>query len=186
MSLQRFKIDGYATLEINHAIFNRVGNIISQTPLGEEFTKDAPCENGMWVVADRSRGFMGAYTEDGIDFPMGIVYTAEKEYDVFHYGLKHFGRKVAGDYPRVGIMGVGDVFTSNCFQYDTDEFADEETLIAALKAVDETPIYVCSVKNSCVPKVTKGNPLSGCYGKVVKLYTIPNGEPGIKYTIVNV
>lgn len=184
MALKRFAIDGYATLEINHAIFNRVGNIISQTPLGEEFTKDAPCENGMWVCADRSKGVVGPIEVE--NEPVGIVYTAEKEYDSFHYGLKHFGRKVAGDYPRVGIMGVGDVFTSNCFQYDTDDFADEEALNTALKACAETAVYIVPVVGSAVPKLTKTAPTAGCFGKVVKLYTIPNGDPGIKYTIVNV
>lgn len=184
MALQRFVCDGYGVLEINHAIFNRVGNIISQTPLGEEYTKDAPCENGMWVCADRSKGVIASIEVEGE--PVGIVYTAEKEYDNFHYGLKRFGRKVAGDYPRVGIMGVGDVFTSNCFQYDTDEYTDEETLNAALKAAAETAVYVVPVVGSSVPKLTATKPASGCFGKVVKLYTVPNGEPGVKYTIVNV
>lgn len=184
MAMTMFKKDGYGVLEINHAIFRRDGNIISQIPLSEEYTVETPCENGMWVCADRSKGVIGSI-EDANE-PIGIVYTTEKEYDNFHYGLKRFGRKIAGDYPRVGIVGVGDVFTTNCLQYDTDDFADEEALNAALKAAAETPVYVVPVVGSSVPKLTATKPASGCFGKVVKLYTIPNGEPGVKYTIVNV
>ena len=39
MALKRFPLEQYASLELNHTIFNRVGNLISQTPLGDEFTK---------------------------------------------------------------------------------------------------------------------------------------------------
>lgn len=184
MSLVRFHCDKFATLEINHAIFNRDGNIISQIPLGEEFTAEAPCENGMWVSADKSNATVNSIAAEGEK--VGIVYTVEKEYDSYHYGLKHFGRKIAGDYPRVGIMGVGDVFTSNCFQYDDGEFSTAEDLNTALKAVAEAPVYVVPVVGSPIPQLTKTAPAAGCFGKVVKLYTIPNGEPGIKYAIVNV
>lgn len=182
MALTMFKEGGYGVLEINHAEFRYDGSIISQTPLGEEFTKDAPCENGMWLCADRSKGYVGSV--EALDEPMGIVFTAEKEYDSFHYGLKNFGRKIAGDYPRVGIFNVGDVFTTNCLQYDTDEFTDMEALKEALKAAAETPVYVAPVVGSGVPKLTATKPEASVYGKVVKLYTIPNGEPGVKYTIV--
>jgi len=186
----------YATLELNQVAFPKTGMVVSQTPLGPEFTIDAPCENGMWVVADKAAKAIkspAAVT----DTPIGIVYTTEKEYDIFHYGLQTFGRKIAGDYPRVGILGLGDTVTTNCLQYDDEsEFAavtttgsektSEEVLFAALEAIDTTPLYVVPVAGSAVPKITKTKPNAGIYAKVVKFYTVPNGEKGVKYQIVRV
>ena len=113
MAMNRFPLEQYATLELNQVAFPKTGMVVSQVPLGTAFTKDAPCENGMWVVADKAAGAINAPAA-ATDKPIGIVYTAEKEYDSAHYGLKTFGRKIAGDYPRVGILSVGDTVTTNC------------------------------------------------------------------------
>lgn len=195
MALKRFPLEQFATLELNQVAFPKTGMVVSQTPLGAEFTKDAPCENGMWVLADKSKGTIGSAAAV-TDTPIGVVYTAEKEYDNAHYGLKTFGRKVAGDYPRVGILGLGDTMTTNCLQYDDTEFAavtttgsektSDEVLFDALKAWQTTPIYVALVAGSPVPKLTANKPASGIYGKVTKFYTVPNGEPGVKYEIVHI
>ena len=191
MALKRFPLEAYASLELNQVAFPKHGLVVSQTPLGEEFTAAAPCENGMWVLADKARGFIGS-AEDPADAPIGIVYTTEKEYDIFHVGLKTFGRKIKGDYPRVGIMQPGDTVTTNCLQYDDKEFPDEEDaaeasgLYAALEKIDETPVYVVLVANSPVPKLTLTKPASGIYAKVTKFYTVPNGEKGVKYQIIRV
>ena len=184
----------YATLELNQVAFPKTGMVVSQTPLGEEFTLAAPCENGMWVVADKAAGVI-ASPAAATDKPIGIVYTTEKEYDIFHYGLQTFGRKIAGDYPRVGILGVGDTVTTNCLQYDDTEFkavtsgdnqkTAEEALFDALKAIETTPLYVKAVAGSAVPQITATKPNSGIYAKVVKFYTVPNGEPGVKYQIIS-
>ena len=184
----------YATLELNQVAFPKTGMVVSQTPLDDSFTLAAPCENGMWVVADKAAGTIKAPAA-ATDKPIGIVYTTEKEYDIFHYGLQTFGRKIAGDYPRVGILGVGDTVTTNCLQYDDTEFkavtsgdnqkTAEEALFDALKAIGTTPLYVVPVAGSAVPKITATKPNSGIYAKVVKFYTVPNGEPGVKYQIIS-
>lgn len=187
MSLTRFPVEQYASLELNQVAFPQTGMVVSQVPLGSAFTADAPCENGMWVVADKAAKTIDAPTAV-TSKPMGIVYTTEKEYDIFHYGLKTFGRKIAGDYPRVGILGIGDTVTTNCFQYDTDHFADE----AAIDTYFATPTNVAYVVipasgTKCVPQLVKALPggYNGIYGKVVKYYTVPNGEKGIKYQIIS-
>jgi hypothetical protein len=188
----------YATLELNQVAFPKTGMVVSQTPLGEEFTIDAPCENGMWVVADKAAGTINSPTA-ATDKPIGIVYTTEKEYDDNHYGLQTFGRKIAGDYPRVGIFGIGDTVTTNCLQYDDSEFAatsgddaktSDEALFEALEAIDTTPLYVipgvaATDTSKAVPVITKNQPMSGIYAKVVKFYTVPNGEKGVKYQIIS-
>ena len=181
----------YASLELNQVAFPKTGMVVSQTPLGTAFTKAAPCENGMWVVADKAAGSIKAPTA-ATSKPIGIVYTAEKEYDDYHYGLKNFGRKVAGDYPRVGILGVGDTVTTNCLQYDEANsgdhaFANFAALETALAAIGTTPLYVgiAASGNKAVPQILKSAPESGIYGKIVKYYTVPNGEKGIKYQIIS-
>ena len=197
MALKRFPLEEYATLELNQVAFPKTGMVVSQTPLGVKFTTDSSvtgaygvCENGMWVVADKAAGVIDAPAA-ATDKPIGIVYTTEKEYDIFHYGLKKFGRKVAGDYPRVGIFGLGDTVTTNCLQYDDTEFkaagdkTSADALYTALEAIDTTPLYVVAVAGSPVPKITASKPASGTYAKVVKYYTVPNGEKGVKYQIVS-
>jgi len=190
MALTRFPLEQYATLELNQVAFSKTGMVVSQTPLGAKFVEGAGkygvCENGMWVVADKSKGYLDAPVA-ATDTPIGIVYTAEKEYDMYHYGLKTFGRKVAGDYPRVGILSLGDTVTTNCLQYDNSEtgFTTAKALEDTLNAFATTPVYVVAVAGSPVPKLTKTKPDSGTYGKVTKYYTVPNGEKGVKYEIVS-
>ena len=183
--MTRFPCEKYASLELNQVAFPKTGMVVSQVPLGTAFTAEAPCENGMWVVADKAVGAINAPTAT-INKPIGIVYTAEKEYgDIRTYGLKAFGRKIAGDYPRVGILGLGDTVTTNCLQYDESTYATFAALETALNAIAATPMYVVPVTGSAVPQLTTAKPGSGIYGKVVKYYTMPNGEKGIKYQIVS-
>ena len=176
----------YASLELNQVAFPKTGMVVSQTPLGTAFTKANPCENGMWVVADKAAGAINPPAAP-TDSLIGIVYTTENEYDREHYGLQRFGRKIAGDYPRVGILGLGDTVTTNCLQYDEGEFTSEAKLWEALEKIDTTPLYVKAVAGSPVPQLTATNPNgSGTYAKVVKYYTVPNGGKGVKYQIVHV
>ena len=184
----------YASLELNQVAFPKTGMVVSQTPLGAVFTRQTPCENGMWVVGDKAAGAINPPTA-ATSAPIGIVYTTEKEYDDYHMGLQRFGRKVAGDYPRVGLLGVGDTVTTNCLQYNTTNFADDAALDTALKAIDTTPLYVAihavgqgetaSAANA-VPEIVKAIPQSGIYAKIVKYYTIPNGGKGVKYQIIRI
>lgn len=197
MSMNRFPHEQYATLELNQVAFPKTGMVVSQTPLGAKFTTDSSvtgaygvCENGMWVVADKAAGVIDAPAAV-TDKPIGIVYTTEKEYDIFHYGLKTFGRKVAGDYPRVGILGIGDTVTTNCLQYNTDNFANDTALDTYLKGdltAASTAAYVIVKAGSPIPEIVKSLPqnYAGAYGRIVKYYTVPNGEKGVKYQMVRV
>ena len=186
----------YASLELNQVAFPKTGMVVSQTPLGEAFTADAPCENGMWVVGDKAAGAINPPAA-ATDAPIGIVYTTEKEYDREHYGLQRFGRKIAGDYPRVGLLGIGDTVTTNCLQYNKSNFATEKALLDALKADLTKPanaLFVVPGNNSdladdsakAVPEIVKSAPGSGAYARIVKFYTIPNGGIGVKYQMVRV
>ena len=190
----------YATLELNQVAFPKTGMVVSQTPLADSFTMEAPCENGMWVVADKAAGVIAAPAAV-TDKPIGIVYTAEKEYDDYHYGLQRFGRKIAGDYPRVGLLGVGDTVTTNCLQYDDSVFeavttsgsektSDEvldEYLSGDLTGDNKAYVVIPATGTKCVPQIVKALPngYTGIYGRIVKYYTVPNGEKGVKYQIIS-
>jgi len=185
----------YATLELNQVAFPKTGMVVSQTPLSEDFTIDAPCENGMWVVGDKAAGVIAAPAA-ATDKPIGIVYTAEKEYDDYHYGLARFGRKIAGDYPRVGLLGIGDTVTTNCLQYDAGQgadFADFDALntylSGDLSSANKAYVIIPSGQNDvkCIPQIVKSLPsgYAGIYGRIVKYYTVPNGEVGVKYQIIS-
>ena len=189
MGMNKFPREQYATLQLNQVAFPKTGMVVSQTPLGAAFTAQNPCENGMWVVADKAAGVIKAPAA-ATDKPIGIVYTAEKEYDMYHYGLKTFGRKIEGDYPRVGILGVGDTVTTNCLQYNTDNFANDTALDTYLKGdltAASTAAYVIVKAGSAIPEIVKSLPqnYAGIYGRVVKYYTVPNGEKGVKYQIIS-
>ena len=192
----------YASLELNQVAFPSTGMVVSQMPLGAAFTIDNPCENGMCVVADQAVGTINAPSAV-TDKPIGIVYTAEKEYDSNHYGLQYFGRKIAGDYPRVGILGLSDTVTTNCLQYDDEndfpavttvgsEKTSDEVLDEYLSSLDDTHkayvvIPATTTLSKAIPQIVKTLPnnYAGIYGRIVKYYTVPNGEKGVKYQIIS-
>lgn len=183
-TINRFSVSKYASLEVNSAGFRKTGEGVYQTPLATTFTAASPCENGMWVNANKAAGEIDVVSSSTLVF--GIVYSGEKEYDAPNaVGLKNFCMK-AGDYPRVGIMHVGDTFTSNCFCYDTAEFVNEAAVKTALAAIGTTPLYLVPLATSGAPKLTATAPASGAgfYAQVVKYYTVPNGELGIKYVVI--
>lgn len=132
--MAKFPVKKYAALEMNRACYLAQGNVVSQTPLAAEFTEESPCENGMWVCANKANGEIRTLKEEGE--MVGIVYTTEKEWGRYEYGLD-LHHDVAGDYPRVGIIDPGDTFTSNCF--DMGDFTDVEAVEAAMKKLEETP-----------------------------------------------
>ena len=193
----------YASLELNQVAFPKTGMVVSQTPLGDDFTRANPCENGMWVVADKAAGAINP-PQAATDSPLGIVYTTEKEYDYMHMGLQRFGRKVKGDYPRVGIWGLGDTVTTNCLQFDDSDFAVgeddngnptydalwealEKDLTVAANALYVIPGVAAAGAQKAVPQLVKAakKPSTGTYARVTKFYTVPNGGKGVKYQIVH-
>ena len=178
--MARFMIDKYGVLEMNRAEYLKTGMIVSQSPLSKEFTEAAPCENGMWVDANKANGEVKLISADTQIY--GIVYTTEKDFTGWRPALKHFCQ-VAGEYPRVGILNVGDTFTTNTFSY---EFGEENQWEELKAAFEEGPLYVIPTVGEGAPTVTAEKPAAGPYAQVVKLYTVPAGTPGIKYVMQRV
>lgn len=181
--MARFMIDKYGVLEMQRAEYLKTGMIVSQSPLSKEFTEAAPCENGMWVDANKANGEVKLISADTQIF--GIIYTAEKDFTGWRPALKHFCQ-VAGEYPRVGILNVGDTFTTNTFSYDFDTETAAEQWQELKEAFAAGPLYVKPVVGEGAPMVTAEKPAAGPYAQVVKLYTVPAGTPGIKYVMQRV
>lgn len=181
--MARFMIDKYGVLEMQRAEYLKTGMIVSQSPLSDEFTEAAPCENGMWVDANKANGAVKLISDETEIF--GIVYTAEKDFTGWRPALKHFCQ-VGGDYPRVGILNVGDTFTTNTFSYDFAAETVAEQWQELKDAFEAGPLYVKPVVGEGAPMVTAEKPAEGPYAQVVKLYTVPAGTPGIKYVMQRV
>ena len=175
--MAKFPVSKYPQLEINRAAFLKNGEIVSQLPLSADFSEENLCFNGMWVDANKANGEVRPAAE--VTAMYGIVYTAEKEPHQLVHGMKHFAQK-EGDYPRVGIMQRGDTFTSNCF--DMGEYESADAIKEALEAGEA--MFIIPVAGSAMPALAKAAPANGLYGQVIKYYTMPNGEPAIKYNIV--
>ena len=181
--MARFTIDKYGVLEMNRAEYLKTGMIVSQSPLSDEFTEAKPCENGMWVDANKANGAVKLISDETEIF--GIVYTTEKDFTGWRPALKHFCQ-VGGDYPRVGILNVGDTFTTNTFSYDFAAETVAEQWQELKDAFEAGPLYVKPVVGEGAPMVTAEKPAEGPYAQVVKLYTVPAGTPGIKYVMQRV
>ena len=183
--MARFMIDKYGVLEMQRAEYLKTGMIVSQSPLSNEFTEKAPCENGMGVDANKANGEVRLISDETQIY--GIVYTTEKDFTGWRPALKHFCQ-VGGDYPRVGILNVGDTFTTNTFNYEftTETVAEQWQELKDAFANGENPLYVIPTVGEGAPTVTAEKPAEGPYAQVVKLYTVPAGTPGIKYVMQRV
>lgn len=154
-----FKREGYGQVEPNHLSAPRDGRVYAQLPANENITI---LENGMFVKYDYAAGEVN-FTGAG---PWMLVYNEEKLYDERHQMHKDWAQKVEDSYdgkiyPRVFGIVAGDIFTTNMF-------ADNTTL---------------AVGNTVIPG-SDGILTAGSTGdlvfKVVKEYTLPDGQPAVK------
>jgi hypothetical protein len=180
MAINRFSVEKYATIELNNVNFGRSGRVLAQLPLDDAFTESAPCENGMWLVYDERVG--DVHKPAAVTDTVGLVYSTEKLYDPREYGLNNFCQ-IAGQYPRVGMFAAGDSYTTNCFCYDTTEFADADAVETALEALGTTALYLIP-STTGAPQLTATVGTATTVAEVVKYYTMPNGEAGIKVRIL--
>jgi hypothetical protein len=134
-----FAKDRYAQVELNRCSFLHDGNIESQCVAAEDL------ENGMIVAIDKKNGIVvkagttgtvtvnGKEVTIGEDLVYGLNYTTEKIYNQFTPGRKNF-YVAAGEYPRVGILKTGDIFTTDAAVADVGNLkflkVDENTDMA--------------------------------------------------------
>lgn len=178
MAIKRLTINGYGQVELNNVAFRRDGRIEAQcAPDATDFEK-AYVENGMLLAVDGAKRTV-KFAKDAT-LPIALVYSAEHSYEVREQGLKNFKLNGKDDFlPRLGYTAVGDKFTTNCLAYDDGEFTTEDALITALKACADTPIYGGACAEGAI-KISKTVPAYGPIYRVIKAYTMPDGQFGVE------
>jgi hypothetical protein len=97
----------YSQVELNRCAFLHDGAIESQCVADEDL------QNGEIVVINKAEGKIVKATGSGEDDAVyGLNYTSERIYNQFAPGRKNF-YVAAGEYPRVGILAKGDIFTTD-------------------------------------------------------------------------
>ena len=182
------KRKGYGQVEPNHLSGIVTGQIYAQLPAHVKGTAVGSAnsiiqlEQGQFAKYDYAAGEVN-FTGDG---EFMLVYNEEKLYDERKQSHKNFVYKV-GDftdgkmYPRLIKTNIGDIFTTNTFEANTSDTA--ETLGVAISEGN----YLAPGTTGFLEVIKSGDTavssLSGVTGmawKVVKIYTMPDGQQGVK------
>lgn len=184
MAVNRYTIDGYGQLEINNCAFRRDGRIEAQCALDDTDFASVPAENGMILAVDNVARKV-RFVDASETAPVAINYSAEHIYDERTPGLKNFKLELGEFYPRLGYLSIGDKFTTNCFSYDEDDFADDD----AVEAMDlgTTDVYASEyaggdgtilLKKTSAPSGVK------VLLRVIEVTTMPDGQFALKFQVV--
>lgn len=183
MAIKRLPIDGYGQFEPNAFTAPRDGRIETQCALNAtQFTKVAPCENGMVVAVDSAAKEIKLYAASA-GLPLGVVYSTEQLYDERHPGLKNFSSNSMDFLPRVGYLQVGDKFTTNTLSYDDTTYATIAALKAALANYKTTAVYAEPHTDSSW-KLSTTKPTAPVYAKVIEVTTMPDGQYALKLQVL--
>jgi len=192
MAINRLTIDGYASLELNRVAFPITGRVIADLPLNSGFNAAAPAENGMILGVDYVAGEVTLPT--GSDAILALHCSPEKEYDPNLSGLNQFklvaeannayqGR-AQGFRPRLGILSVGDRFTTNCVCYNTSTFANNALALAAFANYATTPLYGYADTTGAILVDTTAPTTETIALQVIDYTTVPNGDVGLKFVVI--
>lgn len=104
----------YSQVELNRCAFLHDGAIESQC-VYEAKDENEVLQNGEIVIIDKAAGKIFSVANSdaaGDDAIYGLNYTSERIYNQFTPGRKNF-YVANGEYPRVGILSKGDLFTTD-------------------------------------------------------------------------
>ena len=168
------KRKGFGQEEPNHLSAPRNGHVYGQLPAKSDINI---LENGQFVKYDYANGECN-FTGDG---PWMLVYNEEKLYDERKQAHKDWAMQkkdyVKGEMtPRVFLLEPGDIYTTNCFEANTDD-TSETTGVSVAVGNYFTPgtagYLVAGTTASASPVL-----------KVVKYYTMPDGQDGVKLQVI--
>lgn len=181
--MARLVIDGYGQVELNNCAFRRDGRIEAQCALDSAFAS-APCENGMLLAVDNVTRTVKFADASDTNQLIALNYSSEHIYDERTPGLKNFktqaptsGLNADYIYPRLGYLSVGDKFTTNTI--DMGSYAD----LSAVASAVESGVYGGISTNGAIA-LAAAVPSIGPALKVVKVTTMPDGTPGVKFQCV--
>lgn len=170
MALQVKRI-GFGQVEPNHLSAQTNGQIYAQLPADDSL---AILENGMFLKYDYANGKCDL-TGEG---EWMLVMNEIKLYDPRKQRLKDYAMQkvdfMAGEIvPRLLRTEIGDIFTTNTFGANTSDSAEVNGLSLSVGnklTVDSATGYL---------KVAGQNDTTFIW-QVVKEYTMPDGQPGVK------
>lgn len=178
---------GYGQVEPNHLSGIVTGQIYAQLPAmtatttgtGDNavttITPIAQLEQGQFAKYDYANGAVN-FTGDG---EFMLVYNEEKLYDERKQHHKDFVYKATDFtdgklFPRLIRTYVGDIMTTNTIEVpNTSDSAEVGT--ASLSVGD-----FLEISNTGFLTKANAKPQTGIAWKVVKEYTMPDGQPGVK------
>jgi hypothetical protein len=174
MALQRVKINGYGQLELNAVAFRRSGRIEAQCRIADGIDY---IENGMLLAVNNIKRVVEKTAEGGV-YPIALHYSTEHMYDERANALKDFRLDKETVLPRMGYLGAGDKYTTNCLAYDDAKYATETELKAAVAAVATTPLYahVCENGAHLINEVA-----DKAVAIVLGETTMPDGQYAVKF-----
>jgi len=175
---------GYGQVEPNHLSGIVTGQIYAQLPAhvntaasGQPSNAITQLEQGQFAKYDYAAGEVN-FTGDG---EFMLVYNEEKLYDERKQAHKHFVYKTEDFtdgkiYPRLIKTNIGDIYTTNTI--GVANTSDTATVGTVSLSVGN---YLTVGSTGFLAKATgEGMPASGMVWKVVKEYTMPDGQPGVK------
>ena len=179
------KRKGYGQVEPNHLSGIVTGQIYAQLPAkantaasGQASNAITQLEQGQFAKYDYAAGEVN-FTGEG---EFMLVYNEEKLYDERKQHHKDFVYKTTDFtdskiYPRLIRTYVGDIMTTNTIELANK--SDDAEVTPVTSATLSVGNYLTV---SATGFLTKANskPDTGMVWKVVKEYTMPDGQPGIK------
>ena len=175
--MAQIKRKGFGQVEPNHLSAQKTGQIYAQLPAmsvsGTTATAIAQLEQGQFLKYNYANGRAGV---DG-DGEWLLVYCEEKLYDPAKQSHKDFVSKASDFtdgkiYPRLLKTNAGDIYTTNTFGANTSDSAEVSGLALTVgeKLVVDSNGFL----------VKAGQSPTGMIWQVVKVYTMPDMQPGVK------
>lgn len=181
--MARLVIEGYGQVELNNVAFRRDGRIEAQCALDSAFDS-APCENGMLLAVDNVTRTIKFADPSASGQLIALNYSSEHIYDERTPGLKNFkiqkpatGLNHDYIYPRLGYLSVGDKFTTNTI--DMGSYADMSAVTSAIAS----GVFGGISANGAIA-LSSAAPTCGPVLKAVKVTTMPDNQPGIKFQCI--
>ena len=158
--------NGYAQLELNNAAFRRSGRIEAQCKIGAGIEY---LENGMLLAVDNANREVKFVNSATKHLPVALHYSSEHMYDNRANALKDFKLEPNSFLPRLGYLGAGDKYTTNCVDFEGD-------LWTAIEG--DAPLYAHAGADGYHLVNTTAE---GAIALVIGATTMPDGQKAVKF-----
>ena len=167
---------GYGQVEPNHLSGIVTGQIYAQLPVVNGVNK---LEQGQFAKYNYALGQVD-FSGDG---EWMLIYNEEKLYDERKQSHKDFVYKATDFtdgklYPRLIKTDIGDIYTTNSLT--AANTSDSANVTIGTDATLVVGAYLAPSSSTGFLTVAQNKPASGMVWKIVKVYTMPDGQPGFK------